>query len=225
MDSSISKEVAVGWMQPRVLIVGGIYVLLFGTYLLLAFKAVKKKCWKPMAGSIAINTVLLFLILQLGFLWGKTALAKQTPKEGEYIVSGTNSNNSKYSGKAVISKDGDLYRLKWMIDASLRTPMQEYASVGFIHDGNLCVHFNGAFSGIAVYRISDEQLIGQWVGHSGLNKEGQEKISRGFEVLKRESELREKANTGDSQAKEELIKRKAADDAQRILNEVESKQK
>ena len=225
MDSSISKEVAVGWMQPRVLIVGGIYVLIFGTYLLLAFKAVKKKCWKPMAGSIAINTVLLFLILQLGFLWGKTALAKQTPKEGEYIVSGTNSNNSKYSGKAVISKDGDLYRLKWMIDASPRTPMQEYASVGFIHDGNLCVHFNGAFSGIAVYRISDEQLIGQWVGHSGLNKEGQEKISRGFEVLKRESELREKANTGDSQAKEELIKRKAADDAQRILNEVESKQK
>ena len=213
MDSSISKEVAVGWMQPRVLIVGGIYVLLFGTYLLLAFKAVKKKCWKPMAGSIAINTVLLFLILQLGFLWGKTALAKQTPKEGKYIVSGTNSNNSKYSGKAVISKEGDLYRLKWMIDASPRTPMQEYASVGFIHDGNLCVHFNGAFSGIAVYRISDEQLIGQWVGHSGLNKEGQEKISRGFEVLKRESELREKANTGDSQAKEELIKRKAADDA------------
>lgn len=225
MDSSISKEVAVGWMQPRVLIVCGIYVLLFGAYLLLAFKAVKKKCWKPMAGSIAINTVLLLLILQLGFLWGKTALAKQTPKEGEYIVSGTNSNNSKYSGKAVISKDGDLYRLKWMIDASPRTPMQEYASVGFIHDGNLCVHFNGAFSGIAVYRISDEQLIGQWVGDSGLNKEGQEKISRGFEVLKRESELREKANTGDSQAKEELIKRKAADDAQRILNEVESKQK
>ena len=223
MDSSISKEVAVGWMQPRVLIVCGIYVLLFGTYLLLAFKAVKKKCWKPMAGSIAINTVLLFLILQLGFLWGKTALTKQTPNEGEYIVSGTNSNNSKYSGKAVISKDGDLYRLKWMIDASPRTPMQEYASVGFIHDGNLCVHFNGAFSGIAVYRISDEQLIGQWVGDSGLNKEGQEKISRGFEVLKRESELREKANTGDSEAKEELIKRKAADDAQRILNEVESK--
>jgi hypothetical protein len=218
VDSSIPKEVAVGWIQPRVLIVCGIYVLLFGAYLLLAFKAVKKKCWKPMACSIAFNTVLLLLILQLGFLWGKTALAKQTPKEGEYSVSGTNSNNSKYSGKAVISKDGELYRLKWKIDASARTPMQEYASVGFIHDGNLCVHFNGAFSGIAIYRISDEQLIGQWVGDSGLNKEGQKKISRGLEVLKREFELREKATTGDSQAKEELIKRKAASDAQRILN-------
>ena len=108
MDSSITKEVAVGWMQTRVLIVCGIYVLLFGAYLLLAFKAVKKKCWKPLVGSIAINTVLLFLILQVGFLWGKTAVTKQTPNEGEYIVSGTNSNNSKYSGKAVISKDGDL---------------------------------------------------------------------------------------------------------------------
>ena len=210
-------------MQPRVLIVCGIYVLLFGAYLLLAFKAVKKKCWKPMAGSIAINTVLLLLILQLGFLWGKTAIAKQTPKEGEYIVSGTNSNNSKYSGKAVISKDGDLYRLKWTIDASPRTPVQEYASVGFIHDGNLCVHFNGAFNGIAVYRISDEQLIGEWVGDSGLNKDGQQKISRGLEVLKRESGLTEKANAGGAQAKEELIKRKAVDDAQRILQEVESR--
>ena len=223
MDSSITKEVAVGWMQTRVLIVCGIYVLLFGAYLLLAFKAVKKKCWKPLVGSIAINTVLLFLILQVGFLWGKTAVTKQTPNEGEYIVSGTNSNNSKYSGKAVISKDGDLYRLKWTIDASPRTPVQEYASVGFIHDGNLCVHFNGAFSGIAVYRISDEQLIGEWVGDSGLNKDGQQKISRGLEVLKRESGLTEKANAGGAQAKEELIKRKAVDDAQRILQEVESR--
>jgi len=223
VDSSITKEVAVGWMQTRVLIVCGIYVLLFGAYLLLAFKAVKKKCWKPLVGSIAINTVLLFLILQVGFLWGKTAVTKQTPNEGEYIVSGTNSNNSKYSGKAVISKDGDLYRLKWTIDASPRTPVQEYASVGFIHDGNLCVHFNGAFSGIAVYRISDEQLIGEWVGDSGLNKDGQQKISRGLEVLKRESGLTKKANAGGAQAKEELIKRKAVDDAQRILQEVESR--
>ena len=71
MDSSISTEVAVGWIQTRVLIVCGIYVLLFGTYLLLAFKAVKKKCWKPMAGSIAINTVLLLLILQLDSYGGK----------------------------------------------------------------------------------------------------------------------------------------------------------
>ena len=223
MDSAIIKNVEVGWMNPRVLIVCGIYVLLFAAYLYLAFAAVKKKSWKRMVGSIAINTVLLLLILQVGFLWGKTSLAKQTPKEGEYIVSGTNSNNSKYSGKAVISKNGDLYRLKWTIDSSPGSPVQEYASVGFIHDGNLCVHFSGSFSGIAVYRIADEQLIGQWVGDSGLNKDGQQKISRGLEVLKRKSGLTEKANSGDALAKEELIKRKATDDAQRILKEVESR--
>ena len=223
MDSAFIKNVEVGWMNPRVLIVCGIYVLLFAAYLCLAFTAVKKKSWKRMVGSISINTVLLLLILQVGFLWGKTSLAKQTPKEGEYIVSGTNSNNSKYSGKAVISKNGDLYRLKWTIDSSPGSPVQEYASVGFIHDGNLCVHFGGAFSGIAVYRISDEQLIGQWVGDSGVNKDGQQKISRGLEVLKRKSGLTEKANSGDALAKEELIKRKATDDAQRILKEVESR--
>ena len=223
MDSAIIKNVEVGWMNPRVIIVCGIYVLLFAAYLRLAFAAVKKKSWKRMVGSIAINTVLLLLILQVGFLWGKTSLAKQTPKEGEYIVSGTNSNNSKYSGKAVISKNGDLYRLKWTIDSSPGSPVQEYASVGFIHDGNLCVHFSGPFSGIAVYRISDEQLIGQWVGDSGLNKDGQQKISRGLEALKRKSGLTGNANSGDALEKEELIKRKATDDAQRILKEVESR--
>jgi len=225
MIFSNTQEAQVGWMHPRVLIVCGIYVLLFATSLFLAFKAVQNKSWKTIAVSIAINAVLFFLFLQLGFLWGKSALSKQTPKEGEYLVSGVNPNNSRYSGKAVISKHGDMYELKWTINPSAKTPTQEYTSYGFIHDGNLCVHFSGSFSGIAVYRISDEQLIGQWIGKSGLYQEGKEIIYRGLEVLKPKSGLIEKAKIGDLQSQQELIKRKAEDDAQKILNEVESKRK
>ena len=195
------QNAEVGWFHPRVFAVWGIYLLLFAAYLYLAFAAVRKKSWMRMVCGIGINTVLLLLILQVGFLWGKSALTQQTPKEGEYIVIGKNLDQSKYSGKATISKNGDFYNLKWTINPSSKTPVQEYTSYGFLYDGYLCVHFSGSFSGIAVYRIAKDQLIGQWIGISGHNAVGQEQLLRGVEVLKPESSIVEETNPRDSRAR------------------------
>jgi len=96
MDALIIKDVEVGWMNPRVLIVCGLYVLLFTAYLFLAFAAVKKKSWKRIVGSIVINIVLLLLILQVGFLWGTVACESKGPKKRDFSESDA---SSTYSGK------------------------------------------------------------------------------------------------------------------------------
>jgi hypothetical protein len=64
------QDPEVGWMNPQVLIVCGVYVVLFAVYISLAFAAVKKKSWRFILGSIAINSIFLLLVLQLGFSWG-----------------------------------------------------------------------------------------------------------------------------------------------------------
>lgn len=160
-----------------------LYVLLFLSYIFLAICSLKRKSWKFLAGSFLINTVTLLLTLPLGFLIGKIALAKQKPTEGEYIVSGTNPDNSTYSGKAKITKKGEIYKIKWEIDASAKTPIQEYSSYGFAHEGNLCVYFKGPMNGIAVYSMMGNQLIGQWIGDAGLNNGTTNLISKGSETL------------------------------------------
>jgi TPR repeat protein len=160
-----------------------LYVLLFLSYIYLAICSLKRKSWKCLAGSFLINTVVLLLTMPLGLMIGKIALAKQCPKEGEYLVSGTNPDNSTYSGKAKITKKAESYKIKWEIDASAKTPIQEYSSYGFVHDGNLCVYFKGPMNGIAVYSIMGNQLIGQWSGDAGLNQAEKTIISRGTETL------------------------------------------
>ena len=160
-----------------------LYVLLFLSYIYLAICSLKRKSWKCLAGSFLINTVVLLLTMPLGLMIGKIALAKQCPKEGEYLVSGTNPDNSTYSGKAKITKKAESYKIKWEIDASAKTPIQEYSSYGFAHDGNLCVYFKGPMNGIAVYSIMGNQLIGQWSGDAGLNQAEKTIISRGTETL------------------------------------------
>jgi len=160
-----------------------LYVLLLLSYIYLAIYSLKRKSWKCLAGSFLINTVVLLLTMPLGLIIGKIALAKQCPKEGEYLVSGTNPDNSTYSGKAKITKKGESYKIKWEIDASAKTPIQEYSSYGFAHDGNLCVYFKGPMNGIAVYSIMGNQLIGQWSGDAGLNQAEKTIISKGTETL------------------------------------------
>ena len=160
-----------------------LYVLLFLSYIYLAICSLKRKSWKCLAGSFLINTVVLLLTMPLGLMIGKIALAKQCPKEGEYLVSGTNPDNSTYTGKAKITKKAESYKIKWEIDASAKTPIQEYSSYGFAHDGNLCVYFKGPMNGIAVYSIMGNQLIGQWSGDAGLNQAEKTIISKGTETL------------------------------------------
>ena len=160
-----------------------LYVLLFLSYIYLAICSLKRKSWKCLAGSFLINTVVLLLTMPLGLMIGKIALAKQCPKEGEYLVSGTNPDNSTYTGKAKITKKAESYKIKWEIDASAKTPIQEYSSYGFAHDGNLCVYFKGPMNGIAVYSIMGNQLIGQWSGDAGLNQAEKTIISTGTETL------------------------------------------
>ena len=175
--------VAANWELLKVYVALGIYVLLFLSYIYLAISSLKRKSWKYLAGSFLINTVIVLLTLPLGLLIGKIALAKQKPKQGEYIVSGINPDNSTYSGKAKITKKGEIYKIKWEIDASAKTPFQEYSSYGFLHDGNLCVYFKGPINGIAVYSILGNQLIGQWSGDAGLNQAEKTIISKGTETL------------------------------------------
>jgi len=92
------------WELLKVYLALGIYVLLFLSYIYLAISSLKRKSWKYLAGSFLINTVIVLITLPLGLLIGKNALAKQKPKQGDYIVSGINPDNSTYSGKAKITK-------------------------------------------------------------------------------------------------------------------------
>ena len=77
------QDPEVGWMNPQVLIVCGVYVVLFAVYISLAFAAVKKKSWRFILGSIAINSILLLLVLQLGFSWGGIALSRQLEEKAK----------------------------------------------------------------------------------------------------------------------------------------------
>lgn len=169
--------------HSKVYLALGIYVLLYLSYIYLAFCSYKKNSWKCLAGSFLINSVIILLTIPLGLIIGKIALAKQKPKQGEYIVSGTNPDNSTYSGKANITKKGEVYKISWEIAASAKTPFQEYTSYGFLHDGNLCVYFKGPINGVAVYSIYGDQLFGQWCGDAGLNQAAKTLISKGTETL------------------------------------------
>ena len=209
MDSSIIKDVDFGWIHTRMLIVCGIYLLLFAGYLYLAFIAFKKKSWKTMAGSIAINTVLLFLILQLGFSWG-TKLNNSSGLNGYYEVCGYGRDKSKYRGEAeIVSVDENIYLVNWEIDNKRDKKIEMYRGIGFLNDNRLCVYYE---NGAALYSIKNEELSGKWI-MTKIEKAYQAKditktISLGTEILnkrKNESETHTNCKGINNQGVKSLI--------------------
>jgi hypothetical protein len=76
---------------------------------------------------------------------------------GTYFCEGTNSDGSAYHGVVTIARRADAYYLRWELQ-----PAVSAFGVGLREGDTLGVSYYGPNTGIIVYRIEGERLIGRW---------------------------------------------------------------
>jgi hypothetical protein len=84
---------------------------------------------------------------------------KATPADitGMYFCEGTNSDGSAYNGIVTISRRADAYYLWWELQPAITA-----VGVGLREGDTLGVSYYGPNTGVIVYRIEGDRLIGRW---------------------------------------------------------------
>jgi hypothetical protein len=87
---------------------------------------------------------------------------------GMYFCEGTNSDGSAYHGVVTIARRADAYYLLWELQ-----PAVTAFGLGLREGDTLGVSYYGPNTGIIVYRIEGDRLIGRWTvpGGDGLASE------------------------------------------------------
>ena len=85
-------------------------------------------------------------------------LAEEAPTvTGTYRCQGIDGTGKPYSGTVVIGKWGDAYYVQWKVRN--RTVA---IGVGLLTGNSLAVSYYGNATGVALYTIDDQRLIGHW---------------------------------------------------------------
>jgi hypothetical protein len=105
------------------------------------------------------------LVLGLGLLVPAALRAAEGPEiGGNYTCKGMNPDGKEYTGSVKITKQGDVYHLKWTIGQGSQS------GVGIREENTLAVSWVGAggASGVVVYKIGkDKRLVGRWAVQGG----------------------------------------------------------
>jgi len=93
---------------------------------------------------------------------------------GSYDCEGTNPDGKTYKGKVEISKDGDIYHVKWAIGAG-----DNYEGIGILEGDVFAVSYYGGINGVVVYRVQKGgSLAGKWSIVGGKGKVYTETLSK-----------------------------------------------
>lgn len=88
----------------------------------------------------------------------RATLAEQGDFAGLYRCEGVGVNGEGYQGVVEIAKNGDTYRVTWMIP-----PHRVYVGIGVVQGDVLAVSFAGGTLGVVLYRMEkDGRVIGNW---------------------------------------------------------------
>jgi hypothetical protein len=105
------------------------------------------------------------VVLGLALLVPAALRAAEGPEiGGNYACKGMNPDGKEYTGSVKITKQGDVYHLKWTIG------QESHAGVGIREENTLAVSWTeaGGTSGIVVYKIGkDKRLVGKWAVQGG----------------------------------------------------------
>jgi hypothetical protein len=98
------------------------------------------------------------LVLAVLCLPAACSAADKIDVTGTYEVVGANPSDGEYKGKAEITKDGDLFEIKWTIGDN-----ESYEGVGILQGDIFAVSFKtGTTHGVVSYKVSIEKLDGKW---------------------------------------------------------------
>ena len=102
-----------------------------------------------------------FVVAVVGMLFTQISsaiLAEEAPEvAGTYSCQGIDSTGTRYSGTAVIGKWGDAYFVRWrMGDRTVAI------GVGLRTGNSLAVSYYGNATGVVLYTIDNQRLVGHW---------------------------------------------------------------
>jgi len=112
------------------------------------------------------------------FLASPAARAADEPSiTGTYDCVGDNSGGGEYKGKVTISKKGDTYILEWTIGK------ETHEGIGLLRGNTLSVSWatvvdGKAVSGIVVYKVQKNKLVGEWTPYPGNGKVLKETLTK-----------------------------------------------
>ncbi|HEX3709452.1 MAG TPA: hypothetical protein VHV56_06150 [Pseudolabrys sp.] len=113
-----------------------------------------------------------YLFVAVALIWSATAAFAADPS-GKYTVEGANpGHGSKYEGTVTISKNGDTYRVVWIVGNT------RYIGTGIGNDKFIAVSYrSGNETGLALYGAEGDNWQGVWT-YAGGNKIGTEVWTR-----------------------------------------------
>jgi hypothetical protein len=96
----------------------------------------------------------------LALLLVAPGLNLQAGIEGDYVVTGIDTNNSPYGATASIVRDGENYAVTWFFESSTDN------GVGIVKDDHLSICYQGNVDltdvGVEVCKIKHDELRGTW---------------------------------------------------------------
>ena len=114
----------------------------------------------------ALMALLLLLAVAVAVTGAQTATTADLA--GTYLCEGTNSDGTPYHGVVNIARRADAYYLWWELQPDITA-----FGVGLREGDTLGVSYYGPNTGVIVYRIDGDRLIGRWTvpGADGLASE------------------------------------------------------
>jgi hypothetical protein len=119
----------------------------------------------------------LALILLIVRLTPLAQPAAEADLSGVYYCEGLNGDGSPYRAVVVIRKHNDTYRLHWNFSSRAAA-----FGLGIRNEDTLAVSYYGANTGVVLYNIVGEHLVGRWTVAGGNGGVATERLTRVGEV-------------------------------------------
>jgi hypothetical protein len=104
-----------------------------------------------------VRTLLSLTLIPILSFGTRPVVPEQRELTGLYICDGVNPDGTPYRGFVEIVRNDETFRVRWRLASRV-----SYIGIGILSEDVLAVSYYGGMTGLAVYRVAGDRLVGSW---------------------------------------------------------------